>query len=101
MITGNKKPENLNGNFGAARVQAKRQTLDLTKEILNKDNLRIPSRDDAYERLVTAYNLTTDPKMRETLWEMLRRRKATLQPTTVKPDATPRSEFAEMCRATR
>ena len=89
------------GNFGKQKVKGKPGELDLTKEILNKDNLRIPSRDDAYERLVTAYNLTTDPKMRETLWEMLRRRKATLQPTTVKPNATPRSEFAEMCRATR
>ena len=89
------------GNFGKSKVKGNPGKIDLTKEILNKDNLRIPSRDDAYERLVTAYNLTTDPKMRETLWEMLRRRKATLQPVTVKPDVKSRSEFAEMCRATR
>jgi hypothetical protein len=38
--TTRKKAENLNGNFGAARIQGKRDSLDLTKEILNKDNLR-------------------------------------------------------------
>jgi hypothetical protein len=66
------------GNFGRARIQAKRDTLDLTKEILTKDNLRIPNRDDAYERLVQAYNSTTDARLKRGLWDLLKQRKATL-----------------------
>ena len=99
--TTRKKAENLNGNFGAARIQGKRDSLDLTKEILNKENLRIPQRDEGFTRLVTAYNTTTDLKLRAALWEMLRARKATLQPTKVKPMVKPTSEFAEYCRRTR
>jgi hypothetical protein len=84
-VTTRSKKEVLNGNFGASRVQARPGTLDLTKEILTKDNLRIPNRDDAFERLVTAYNKTTDRRLKATLWEMLQKRKATLQtePTRV------------------
>jgi hypothetical protein len=89
------------GNFGRQKVQGKRETLDLTKEILSKENLRIPPRDEAFTKLVTAYNSTTDEKLRAALWEMLRARKATLQPTKVKPMEKPSSEFAEYCRLTR
>jgi hypothetical protein len=99
--TTRKKQENLNGNFGAARIQGKRDSLDLTKEILSKDNLQIPNRDEAFTKLVTAYNTTTDLKLRAALWEMLRARKATLQPIKVKPMVKPTSEFAEYCRLTR
>ena len=99
--TTRKKAENLNGNFGAARIQGKRDSLDLTKEILSKENLRIPNRDEAFTKLVIAYNTTTDLKLRAALWEMLRARKATLQPTKVKPMVKPTSEFAEYCRRTR
>ena len=89
------------GNFGKAKVQGKRETLDLTKEILSKDNLQIPNRDEAFTKLVTAYNTTTDLKLRAALWEMLRARKATLQPTKVKPMVKPTSEFGEYCRRVR
>jgi hypothetical protein len=89
------------GNFGRNKVQGKRETLDLTKEILTKDNLRIPNRDEAFTKLVTAYNATTDAKLKAALWEMLRARKATLQPIKVKPMVKPISEFAEYCRLTR
>lgn len=89
------------GNFGKAKVQGKRETLDLTKEILSKDNLQIPNRDEAFTKLVTAYNTTTDLKLRAALWEMLRARKATLQPTKVKPMVKPTSEFGDYCRRTR
>ena len=89
------------GNFGYAKVKGKPGELDLTKEILNRENLRIPQRDEAFTRLVTAYNTTTDEKLRAALWEMLRARKATLQPTKVKPMEKPSSEFAEYCRLTR
>ena len=78
------------GNFGRARVQAKRDTLDLTKEILTKDNLRIPDRDAAFTRLVEAYNKTTDARLKRGLWDMLKQRRATL--TAHKPAPTPKVE---------
>ena len=89
------------GNFGRAKVQGKRDTLDLTKEILTKDNLRIPNRDDAFSRLVEAYNTTTDPRLKAGLWDILRTRRAALQEPVVKPMVKPTSEFAEYCRLTR
>ena len=73
------------GNFGRQKIQAKKDSLDLTKEILNKENLQIPDRDEAFTKLVTAYNTTTDPKLKAGLWEILKRRRATLQPIEVKP----------------
>jgi len=73
------------GNFGYAKVKGKPGDLDLTKEILNKENLRIPDRDEAFTRLVIAYNTTDDPKLKASLWEILKRRRATLQPIKVKP----------------
>lgn len=89
------------GNFGKAKVQGKRETLDLTKEILNKDNLRIPRPEDAYNKLVLAYNTTTDPKLKAGLWDILKRRKATLQPTEVKVNERPVSEYWEMVHRVR
>jgi hypothetical protein len=68
------------GNFGKSRVKARPGTLDLTKEILTRDNLRIPDRDEAFTRLVEAYNTTTDERLKRGLWEMLKQRKATLTP---------------------
>jgi hypothetical protein len=73
------------GNFGRPKQKGKPGELDLTKEILNRENLRIPQRDEAFTRLVTAYNTTTDEKLRAALWDMLKKRKATLQPVKVKP----------------
>jgi hypothetical protein len=89
------------GNFGRAKVQGKRDILDLTKEILMKDDLRIPDRDEAFTRLVDAYNKTTDPRLKAGLWDMLKQRKATLQPTEVKTNGRPVSEYWEMVRAVR
>lgn len=89
------------GNFGRNKVQGKPGQLDLTKKILSRDDLRIPDPDSGFTRLETAYNTTTDLKLRAALWEMLRARKATLQPTKVKPMVKPTSEFAEYCRRTR
>jgi hypothetical protein len=87
--TTRKKQENLNGNFGAARIQGKRDSLDLTKEILNRENLRIPDPNESYNKLVIAYNTTTDAKLKAALWDMLKRRKATLQQIKVKPQEKP------------
>ena len=98
--TTRKKQENLNGNFGAPRVQAKRDTLDLSPGILNKENLRIPDPDKSFTLLVQAYNRASDPRLKATLWDMLKKRKATLQPTVIKHD-TPTSEYWEMVRRVR
>ena len=89
------------GNFGHAKVKGKRGELDLTKEILNRENLRIPSPDESYAKLVQAYNLATDAKLKAGLWEILKRRKATLQPTEVKQNGRPVSEYWEMVREVR
>jgi hypothetical protein len=89
------------GNFGRNKIQAKPGELDLTKEILDKENLRIPNRDESFTKLVTAYNTTTDPKLKKALWEILKRRKATLNPIKVKPNGRPRAEFWEMVSQVR
>ena len=89
------------GNFGRQKIQGKKETLDLTKEILSKENLRIPERDEAFTKLVTAYNTTTDPRLKAGLWEILKRRKATLNPIKVKPNGRPRAEFWEMVSQVR
>jgi hypothetical protein len=88
------------GNFGRAKVQAKKESLDLTKEILAKENLRIPDRDEAYAKLAQAYNTTTDPRLKAGLWEMLKRRKATLQPIEVKPSVCDRTHW-DLVKLTR
>ena len=69
------------GNFGRAKVQGRPGELDLTKEILNKENLRIPDRDEVYTRLVIAYNTTADLKLKAGLWEILKKRIATVKPS--------------------
>jgi hypothetical protein len=89
------------GNFGKNKVKGKPGDLDLTREILNKDNLQIPNRDEAFTKLVIAYNTTTDAKLKASLWEMLKRRKATLQPIKVKSNERPVSEYWEMVRNVR
>jgi len=89
------------GNFGKPKVQGKRETLDLSKKTLRKDNLQIPDRDEAYAKLVEAYNLSTDPKLRATLWDMLKRRRATLQPIEVKPNVNPDRTHWDLIKLTR
>lgn len=89
------------GNFGKPKVQGKPGDLDLTKEILSKENLQIPDRDEAFTKLVIAYNSTTDPRLKAGLWEILKRRKATLQPIKVKPNARPNSPYWENIRRVR
>jgi hypothetical protein len=88
------------GNFGKPKCKGNPGELDLTKEILSKDNLRIPERDEAFTKLVEAYNKTQDPRLKKGLWEILRQRKATLQPTVIKHETTT-SEYWEMVRRVR
>ena len=89
------------GNFGRARVQGRRDSLDISKETLKKDDLRIPEPDEAFTKLIQAYNTTTDPKLKAGLWEILKRRRATLQQPEVKSDERPTSEYWEMVRKVR
>lgn len=79
------------GNFGRAKVQGKRESLDLSKEILKKDDLRIPKREEAYARLQEAFTKTTDPKLKQFLASELAkyRAKTQLYATRVIPGGTP------------
>jgi hypothetical protein len=95
------------GNFGHAKVQGKRGELDLTKEILNKENLRIPNRQEAIDRLKEAYSKTTDAKLKQFLAEELAKARAQSQLyasrviaggtpiTPVDPDLNPRGRFRD------
>ena len=83
------------GNFGRAKVQGKPGTLDLTKEILNRDNLRIPPQEEAFTRLQIAYNTTDDPKLKAFLAEQLAKRKAATTLPKVIHNERPRSPFWE------
>ena len=89
------------GNFGRPKQKGKPGELDLTNEILNKEDLRIPGRDEAFTKLVAAYNTTDDPRLKAGLWEILKRRQAQIKPTEVKPNERPRAEFWEMVRNVR
>jgi hypothetical protein len=89
------------GNFGRNKVQGKPGDLDLTKEILSRENLRIPQRDEAFTKLVEAYNTTDDARLKAGLWEILKRRKATLQPTEVKPNGIPDTTHWDIVKLTR
>jgi hypothetical protein len=89
------------GNFGRSKVKGNPGDLDLTKDILSRENLRIPERDEAFTKLVTAYNTTTDQKLKAGLWEILKRRKATLQPIEVKSNERPESPYWENIRRIR
>jgi hypothetical protein len=89
------------GNFGYAKVKGKPGELDLTKEILNRDNLRIPDRDEAFTLLRNAYNQTEDPRMKKVLGEMLRAREATLKQPQVKPMSKLPSPYWDYVKETR
>jgi hypothetical protein len=89
------------GNFGRTKIQAKKESLDLTKEILSRENLRIPSPEESYAKLVVAYNQTIDPKLKAGLWEILKRRRATLQSIKVKSNERPSSPYWENIRRVR
>jgi len=90
-----------NGNFGAARIQGKPGSLDLSETILNKDNLQIPKRDQAYDRLLEAYGLATDPKLKAFLSELLKKRLAAIQRPEVKPMEKPPSPYWDFVKLTR
>jgi len=79
------------GNFGRARVQGKRESLDLSDKILKKESLRIPTQAESFARLQKAFELTTDPKLKKFLSEQLAKHRAKIQlyATTVIAGGTP------------
>jgi hypothetical protein len=95
------------GNFGRAKVQGKRESLDLSKEILKKEDLRIPNRQEAYSRLREAYHKTDDPKLKAFIAQELAKYRAQTQLyatrviaggtpiTPVDPDLDPRGRFRD------
>jgi hypothetical protein len=95
------------GNFGRAKVQGKRGELDLTPKILNKDDLRIPNREEAYSRLQEAYEKTDDKNLRKFLAEELAKYRAQRQlyasvvvaggtpVTDCDPDLDPKGRFRD------
>jgi hypothetical protein len=88
------------GNFGRNKVEGKRQSLELSKSTLSKENLRIPRRKDVYSRLQEAYALTTDPRMKEFLRLELRKAKAQrIQPR--ERQRVPISDFWEEVKRVR
>ena len=89
------------GNFGRNKVKGNPGDLDLSSEILNKENLQIPQRDEAFTKLVIAYNTTTDPKLKAGLWEILKRRQATLNPIKVKPSVATDTTHWDIIKLTR
>jgi len=89
------------GNFGKAKVQGRPGELDLTKEILAKENLRIPNRDEVYTRLVIAYNTTADPKLKAGLWEILKKRIATVKPSKPSVSAQVEETHWDIIKRTR
>jgi len=60
------------GNFGRAKVRAMPGTYDISKKTLNKTNMHIPRPDDAIALYIEAYNETDDPKLQQSLMEMIR-----------------------------
>ena len=89
------------GNFGYAKVKGKPGELDLTKEILNRDNLRIPPKESSFTLMQIAYNKTDDPRMKQVLGEMLRSRNATLRQPEVKQEGRPASPYWDYVKETR
>jgi hypothetical protein len=89
------------GNFGRPKCKGNPGELDLTKEILNRDNLRIPRQDEAFTRLQSAYNTTSDPKLKAFLAEQLAKRKATTTQPTVQPNERPAAPYWEMVSKVR
>lgn len=68
----------LTGNFGKPKVKGKPGELEISKIALSKENMRIPTRDEGFARLKEAYEITTDPKLKAALADMLKKRAATL-----------------------
>jgi hypothetical protein len=67
------------GNWGRPKVKGNRGQLDLTPAILQRDDMQIPRRDEAFTRLQEAYHKTDDPRLKATLAEMLKDRERQVQ----------------------
>jgi len=60
------------GNFGKPKVQGKAKYLEISKQTLNKKDLVIPTKEEAFAKVKEAYNKTADPKLKKGLYEMIR-----------------------------
>ena len=88
------------GNFGRNRVEGKRTTLELSKQTLSKDNLKVPSPTDVYDRLREAYHKTDDAGLKRFLFGEIRKQELRKVTTSFsKPPVS--SEFWEEVKRVR
>jgi hypothetical protein len=88
------------GNFGRNRVEGKRGTLELSKQTLSKDNLKVPSTVDVYNRLREAYYNTDDAGLKRFLLDEIRKQE--LRKVTISLSRPPvSSEFWEEVKRVR
>lgn len=86
------------GNFGKAKVQGKRESLDFSPSILNRDELNIPNRDSSISRLEEAFVQTSDPRMKAVIGDMLRKFRAQAIQTPKPPSKPDTSYWDEIKR---
>ena len=60
------------GNFGRQKIKSRPGTYNISKRTLYKSNMNIPRPDDAIALYIEAYNETEDPKLQQSLMEMIR-----------------------------
>ena len=90
------------GNWGRPKVKGNRGQLDLTPAILQRDDMQIPRRDEAFTRLQDAYNKTDDLRLKATLAEMLKDRERQVQQREMSAPTKPQlSEYWEEVKRTR
>lgn len=62
----------ITGNFGRQKIKSRPGTYELSKYSLSKKGMTIPRPDDAIALYIQAYNETSDPKLQQSLMEMIR-----------------------------
>ena len=60
------------GNFGRQKIKTRPGTYNISKYSLSKKEMHIPRPDDAIALYIQAYNETSDPKLQQSLMEMIR-----------------------------
>lgn len=60
------------GNFGRQKIKSRPGTYTISKYSLSKKDMHIPCPDDAIALYIQAYNETCDPKLQQSLMEMIR-----------------------------
>jgi hypothetical protein len=62
---------NITGNFGKSRVKAGSSLNDIG--MTDKENIKITTQDEYLNRLYHAFDSTTDPKLREFLYQEIKK----------------------------